>query len=142
MSRPRRKENAQRLFQIQRLFFTHRSFDRSFYRTVVYCLLIYAWLTLCADNLLLLPLLIARLSTETAAFVSFRLLRRQHVCFWMYSDVRFCFSSQSFSPSSASPLSPVAAYHSLTSASPAVASPLSHSPSCRSCRLYTTHARK
>ena len=32
-------------------------------------------------NLLLLRLLIARLSTETAAFVSFRLLRRQCVCF-------------------------------------------------------------
>ena len=54
-------------------------------------------------DLLLLHPLIARLSTETAAFVSFWLLRRQRVCFWMHSDVHFCFSSLSFSPSSDSP---------------------------------------
>ena len=60
-------------------------------------------LTISAEDLLLLHPLIARLSTETAAFVSFRLLPRQHVCFWMHSHVHFCFSSLSFSPSSASP---------------------------------------
>ena len=47
--------------------------------------------------------LIAKLSTEKAAFVSFRLLHCQHVCFWMHSDVHFRFSSLSFSLSSASP---------------------------------------
>ena len=47
--------------------------------------------------------LIASLSTETAAFCSFWLLRRQRVCFWMHSDAHFCFSSLSSSPSSASP---------------------------------------
>ena len=57
--------------------------------------------------------LIAWLSTETAAFVSFRLLRRQRVCFWMHSDVHFCFSSLSFSLSSASP-SFVVARHGLS----------------------------
>ena len=52
---------------------------------------------------LLLHPLIARLSTETAAFVSFWHLRRQRVCFWMHSDIHFCFLSLSLSPSSASP---------------------------------------
>ena len=72
--------------------------------------------------------LIARLSTETAAFFAFRLLRRQLVCFWMHSDVHFCFSSLSFSQSSASPSFVVAQsrpFLSLTSASPAVALPFS-----------------
>ena len=55
------------------------------------------------EDLLLLHPLIARLSTETAAFVSFQLLPRQHVCFWMHSHIHFCFSSLSFSTSSASP---------------------------------------
>ena len=55
-------------------FFTYRNFDRSFYHTVVYFLLIYAGLTIFAENLLLLHPLIARLSTETAAaFFAFRL---------------------------------------------------------------------
>ena len=84
----------------RRLFFTHQSF---FYLTVVYFLLIYASLTICEENIFLLRPLIARLSTETAAFFAFRLLRRQLVCFWMHSDVHFCFSSLSFSLSSASP---------------------------------------
>ena len=42
-----------------------------FYLTVVYFLLIYAHLTFCAENLFLLHPLIARLSTETAAFLLF-----------------------------------------------------------------------
>ena len=42
-----------------------------FYPTVVYFLLIYASLTICAENLFLLRPLIARLSTETAAFLLF-----------------------------------------------------------------------
>ena len=71
-------------------------------------------------KLLLLHPLIARFSTETAAFVSFRLLRLQHVYFWMHSDVHFCFSSLSFST-----LSAVAAFHSLTFASFAIALPFS-----------------
>ena len=83
-----------------------------FYPTVVYFLLIYASLTICAENLFLLRPLIARLSTERAAFFAFRLLRCQLVCFWMHSDVHFCFSSLSFSLSSASP-SFVVARHSL-----------------------------
>ena len=83
-----------------RLFIKHWSF---FYLTVVYFLIIYARLTICAENLFLLHPLIARLSTEAAAFFAFRLLRRQLVCFWMHSDVHFCFSSLSFSLSSASP---------------------------------------
>ena len=103
------------------------SFGRSFYRTVVYCLLIYARLTICAENLLLLHPLIARLSNETAAFVSIRLLLRQRVCFWMHSDVHSCFSLLSLSLSSASPSFVVArrglSFRSL--ASPAVALPFS-----------------
>ena len=87
-------------YKKRRLFITHRSF---FYLTVVYFLLIYARLTICAVNLFLLHPLIARLSTETAPVFSFRILRRQLVCFWMHSDVHFCFSSLSFSLSSASP---------------------------------------
>ena len=42
-------------------FFTHRISDRSFYRTVFYCLLIYAHLTICVEDFLLLHPLIARL---------------------------------------------------------------------------------
>ena len=70
-SLPRGKENAQRLFQIRRLFL----------RTVVltrvlpYRFLLptnYACLTICTEDLLLLHPVIARLSTETANFVSFR----------------------------------------------------------------------
>ena len=105
----------------------------------VYFLLIYPHLTICADNPLLLHPLIARLSTETAAFLAFRLLRRQRVCFWMHSDVQFCFSSLSLSLSSVSP-SFVVARHGLS---------FSHfcfsrhrcaiqsftSPSCRRCQL-------
>ena len=60
-------KNAQRLFKYGDFFYAH-SFDRSFYRTVVYSLLIYTRLTICAENLLLLHPIIARLSTETAAF--------------------------------------------------------------------------
>ena len=60
-------KNAQRLFKYGDFFYAH-SFDRSFYHTVVYSLLIYTRLTICAENLLLLHPLIARLSTETAAF--------------------------------------------------------------------------
>ena len=124
-------------------FFTHQSFDRSFdhsfYCIVVYCLLIYARLTICEENLLLLHPLIARLSTETAAFVFFRILHRQHVCFWMHSDVHFCFSSLSYSLSSLSP-SFVVAHHCLSFAHFC----FSHcrlaiqsftSPSCRHCQL-------
>ena len=60
--------------------------------------------------------------------IAFRLLHRQHVCFWMHSDVHFCFSSLSFSLLSASP-SFVVTRHRLSfahSASPAVALPFSH----------------
>ena len=105
--------------------------DWSFYRTIFLLPLIYASLTICTENLLLLHLLIARLSTETAALVSFWFLRRQRFCFWMHSDVRF--SSLSCSPPSASPSfvvtrhghsfihfsfsSPSLTCHSLTSAS-------------------------
>ena len=42
-----------------------------FYLSVVYFLLIYARLTICVENLFLLHPLIARLSTETAAFLLF-----------------------------------------------------------------------
>ena len=79
------------------------SFSEGCVTTFVQRTLIYAFLTICAEDLLLLHPLIAMLSTETVAFVSFRLLRRQRVCFWMHSDVHFCFSSLLFSPSSASP---------------------------------------
>ena len=42
------------------------------------------------------------LSEGVAAFVSFHLLRRRHVCFRMHLDVCFGLSSLLFSPSSAS----------------------------------------
>ena len=95
-----KKNNAKRFFSNSATFFFFP--HRSFYHTVIYCLLKYARPTICAEDFLLHPI-IARLSTETAAFVSFRLLRHQRVCFWMHSDVHFCFSSLSFSTSSASP---------------------------------------
>ena len=98
-SLPRRKENAQRFKKTATFFYA----PEFFYPTVVYFLLIYASLTICAENLFLLRPLIARLSTETAAFFAFRFLRRQLVCFWIHSDVHFCFSSLSFSLSSSSP---------------------------------------
>ena len=53
-------------------------------------------LTICVEDLLLLHPLIARFSTETAAFFSFRLLHRQCVHFWMHSDVHFLSASPSF----------------------------------------------
>ena len=94
---------GKKTLQIQQLFITLRSFDRSFYRTVVYCLLIYARLTICAENLLLLHPLTARLSTETAAFVSFGLF----VASVFVSGYIQTFISASrccrFHPSSASP---------------------------------------
>ena len=101
-------------------------------------LLIYTRLTI-LENLLLLHPLIARLSIETAAFVSFRLLRRQRVCFWMHSDVHFCFSLLSFSLLSAS-LSFVVARRGLSFAHfcfsrRRLAIQLFTSPSCRRCRL-------
>ena len=58
----------------------------SCYRTVVYCLPIYACLpiyvclAICTEHLLLFHPLIARLSTETAVFVSFLILCHQRVC--------------------------------------------------------------
>ena len=98
-------------------------------------------LTICAENLLLLHPLIARLSTEIAAFFPFRLLRRQRVCFWMHSDVHFCFSSLSFSLSSASP-SFVVTRHGLSFAhlcfsSRRLAIQSFSSPSCRRCLLLS-----
>ena len=85
--------------------------------------------------------LLARLSTETAAFFAFRLLRRQLICFWMHSDVHFCFLSLSFSLSSASPssLSPVTAFsfsHFCFSRR-CLAIQSFTSPSCRRCRLLS-----
>ena len=86
--------------------------------------------------------LIARHSTETAAFVSFRLLCHQSICFWMYSDVRFCFSSLSFSLSSASPSFVVArrglsfAHFCFSRRRLAIQS--FTSPSCHRCRLLSS----
>ena len=98
-------------------------------------------LTICEENLFLLHPLIARLSTETAAFVSFRILHRQRVCFWMHSDVHFCFSSLSFSLSSLSP-SFVVARHGLSFAHfcfsrRRLAIQSFTSPSCRRCQLLS-----
>ena len=98
-------------------------------------------LTFCAENLFLLRPLIARLSTETAAFFAFRLLRRQLVCFWMHSDVHSASRRCRFH--SRQPLR-----HSL---SPVTAFSFSHfcfsrrrlaiqsftSPSCRRCQLLS-----
>ena len=102
-----------------------------------YCCLIYASLTICVENLFLLRPLIARL-TETAVFFAFRLLRRQLVCFWMHSDVHFCFSSLSFSLSSASP-SFVVARHGLFILSLLLLppSPCHSVVSCHHCRLLS-----
>ena len=85
--------------------------------TVVYCLQIYARLTICAENLLLLHPFITRLSSETAAFFSSRLLRRRRVCFWMHSFL----SSLSFHVVNHSIMSPIADFLSLTSASSTIA---------------------
>ena len=118
-------------------FFTHQSF----YHTVVYYLLIYACLIIYSEKLLLLHPLIARLSTEKAASVSFRLPCCQSVCFWMHSDVHFCFSSLSFSLLSAS-LSFFAARRSLSFAHfcfshSLLAIQLFTSHSCRCCQLLS-----
>ena len=82
-----------------------------------------------------------RVNTETAAFVSSWLLCRQHVCFWMNSDVHFCFSSLSFSLSSASP-SFIVAHCSLSFAHCCfsrrrLAIQSFTSPSCLRCRLLS-----
>ena len=83
--------------------FKNASFDQSFYRTIaMFVPLIYARLAICTENLLLLCPLIARHSTEIVPFVSFQLLRRRRVGFWMHWDVHFCFSSLLFSPLSSS----------------------------------------
>ena len=98
-------------------------------------------LTICTENLILLHPLIARFSTERAGFFSFRLHRRQRVCFWMHSDIHFCFSSLSFSLSSAS--SPfVVACHGLSFAHFCffrrnLAIQSFTSPSCRRCWLLS-----
>ena len=114
---------------------------QSFYHTVVYYLLIYACLIIYSENLLLLHPLIARLSTEKATSVSFRLSCRQRVCFWMHSDVHFCFSSLSFSQLSASP-SFFAARRGLSFAHfcfshSLIAIQLFTSHSCRRCQLLS-----
>ena len=110
----------------------HRRFDRTFYHTVFYCLLIYTHLTICEEDLLLLHPPIARLSTETAAFVSFQLLCHQH--FVSVTSASRRFHRQLLRHS----LLPVAAFHLLTSASPAVACLHSFtSPSCCCCRLLS-----
>ena len=85
--------------------------------------------------------LFARLSTETATLFAFWLLRRQRVCFWMHSDVYFCFSSLSFSLSSASP-SFIVTRHGLLFAHfcfsrHRLAIQSFTSPSCRRCRLIS-----
>ena len=111
-------------------FFTHRSFDRSFYRTGFYCLLIYTHLTICAEDLILLNPLIAWLSTETAAFVSFQLLRRHRVvsgCIKTFTSASRRCHFHHHQPLHHS-LSPVTAFHSLTSAFPTVA--------CHSCVYF------
>ena len=105
---------------------------------VFYCLLIYARLTICAEDLLLLHPLIAKLSTETAAFVSFRLLRRQRVCFWMHSDIHFwsvIFPVVSLSVIRCRPSQPFIC--SLLLLLPPLAIQLFTSPSCHHCRLLS-----
>ena len=97
-------------------------------------------LTICSENLLLLHPLIVRLSTETAAFVSFRLLRRQSVCFRLHSDIHFCFSLLSFSLS-ASPLFTVTSrglsFTHFCFVRRHLAIQSFTSPSCRRCRLLS-----
>ena len=66
--------------------------------------------------------LIARLSTETEAFFAFRLLRRQLVCRSLLLLVAVFFTVVSLSVIRCRPSRP---FHSLTSASPAVALPFS-----------------
>ena len=77
----------------------------------------------------------ARLSTETAAFVSFRLLCCQRACFWMHSDVHFFFSSLS---SASLPF--IVTRHGLSFANfcfshQSLAIQSFTSPSCRRCQL-------
>ena len=94
-----------------------------------YCILIYARLTICAEDLLLLHPLIARLSTETAAFVLFGVFVASVFvsgCIQTFTSAscRCRFHRRQPLRHSLSPvchsLSPVAAFHSLTSASPAI----------------------
>ena len=46
--------------------------------------------------------LLQGLATAMTAFISFQLLRCQHVCFWMHLDIHFCFSLLSVSSLSTS----------------------------------------
>ena len=109
----------------------HHSFDRSFYLTVVYFLLIYARLTICAGESSFASPTYCKLSTETAFFL----------LFGFFVVVHFCFSLQSFSLSSASPLFVVAGHglsfvHFCFSCRRLVIQSFI-SPSCRRCRLLS-----
>ena len=111
-------------FQIRRFLLTQCSFDQSFDHTIVYCLLTYVHLPICMENILLLHPLIARLSVETTAFVSFWSL-----CFFLDAFIRsllFLLLSFSLVISLRHSLSPVATFYSLSSASPAIALPFIH----------------
>ena len=66
------KKTFNDFFKFGDFFISHRSFDLSFDRTLVYCLLIYVRLTILHRKSFLLHPLITRLSKETTAFVSFR----------------------------------------------------------------------
>ena len=73
-------------------------FDHTGFFTAMFMPIIYERLEICAENLLLLcPHIIARLSTETAAFVYIQLFD-----VGVFANVHFCFLSRSFSPSLAS----------------------------------------
>ena len=111
-------------FKKRRLFFTHRSFFP--YRCLL--LLIYASLTICAENLFLLRPLIAKLSTETEAFLGFS-ASSSPACLFLDAFrrsllflVAVVFSIVSLSVIRCRPSQP---FHSLTSASPVVALPFS-----------------
>ena len=113
-----------------------------FYPTVVYFLLIYASLTICAENLFLLLLQGARLSTETAAFFfAFRLLRRQLVvsgCIQTFTSAsRRCrFLCRQPLRHSLSPISAFSFSHFCFSRCRFAIQSFT-SPSCRRCRLLS-----
>ena len=105
------------------IFFTHHSFGWSFYHTIFYCPLIYARLTIYMENFLLLHPLIASLALkQMILFIFGFFVARMFVSGYiqMYtSGTRHCHFHRC-QPHHHS-LSPVVVFHSLTSASPAVA---------------------
>ena len=117
------KKTLNDFYKFSDFFFTHRGFDRSFYRTIFYCPLIYMRLTICSEDLLCSTHKLQGLALKqqllflfgcfvTSVFVS--------GCIQTFTTASRCCRFHRHQPLHHL-LSLIAAFHSLTSASPAVA---------------------